>query len=73
MVCGSEGLGFAHWGAHASHCCASFPRAVTLLLSPSAALPRCSVVGMGIPAGFIQKPPKPELACSKNSQTSQHV
>lgn len=49
------------------------PELLPLLLSPPAALPTCTVVGMDIPAGFIQKPPKPELAYSKNAQTSECV
>lgn len=49
------------------------PELLALLLSLFAALLSCSVVGIDIPVGFIQKPSKPELACSKNVQTSERV
>lgn len=49
------------------------PELLPLLLPPVAALPNSSVVGMDIPGGFIQKPPKPDLADSKNAQTSECI
>lgn len=65
MVCGSEGLGFAHWGAPASHCCISFPRAV-----PPAALPFCSPAqgqcgGYGYPCRFHSEAPKAWISLFK--------